>query len=838
MFNLLSRFAVRFNYLIIILWLGAAAGLFLTAPSLSNVGITDESQFLPQNTESAVASRLLQERFGSQAEAQTSGAFIVVYREGGLSQADLQQASELSDWLTSADAPDVIASVLSIFTNPSLASRLESSDQSTLLVTLEFSVQALAPEAEAAIEQIRSYMHDAYPGLNAYLSGDSALLHDLFQSVQDTIDRTTLVTIILVIILLLLIYRSPVAMLIPLATIGVSYLVAQSILGYLAQAGLPISTLAQAYLVVIVFGVGTDYCLFIVSRSREELSRRLHREASMESLRRIGPVIFASAITVIAAFMSLGISQFGMNRTMGFGLAIGVFITLLASLSLTPALISIFGRFLFWPTKIIKAPSRDRIWHRIGQWVTGHPWLFLVSILVLLLMPYITIPQVNLTNDIVTQLPSNAKSVAGFDIFKKKFPAGEFDPLYLMLEMPTGEEAGPATQEQVNQVASSLSSIDGVEMVDYYDAPAAQLETLASQAGSLAETIANGSLPADAGDLVNAISQLIGGLPFQYPAIMQSQHFSGAAAELQQLGDILQQLASASQSQLPGLLSQLSQGLNALSGELAGLVQEFRLETSGPFVDSLYASYFSRDRSIARINVILSGDPYANSALKTVSSLKSEASMATASLGEGWQSYLGGEPASRQDILDINNSDFQKVTVLATAGIFIVIVFLLRSLIAPLYMVLTVLLNYGTTIGITTWVFIDVMGRTGIIYLIPLFVFIILVALGADYNIFLVSRIREETQRFKPLQAVASALSNTGGVITACGIILAGTFATLVTSDLQVVFQIGLAIAIGIIVDTFVVRALLVPAIATLAGRFSWWPSRLTKQVKDREKGT
>ena len=218
MFNFLSRFAVRFNYLIIIIWLAAAAGLFLTAPSLSEVGITNENQFLPQNTESSVASRLLQQKFGSEAEAQTGAAFIVVYREGGLSQADLQQASSLNEWLTSPAAPDVVSGVLSIFSNPSLASRLESADQSTLLITIDFSVQALDPQAEAAIEQIRSYMHDTYPRLNAYLSGDGALLHDLFQSVQDTIDRTTLVTIILVIVLLLLIYRSPVAMLIPLAT--------------------------------------------------------------------------------------------------------------------------------------------------------------------------------------------------------------------------------------------------------------------------------------------------------------------------------------------------------------------------------------------------------------------------------------------------------------------------------------------------------------------------------------------------------------------------------------------------------------------------------------------
>jgi RND superfamily putative drug exporter len=168
---------------------------------------------------------------------------------------------------------------------------------------------------------------------------------------------------------------------------------------------------------------------------------------------------------------------------------------------------------------------------------------------------------------------------------------------------------------------------------------------------------------------------------------------------------------------------------------------------------------------------------------------------------------------------------------LAILGILIVIIILLRSILAPLYMVATVLLNYGTTLGLTTWVFLDLMKQGALIYMIPLFIFVILVALGADYNIFLVSRIREEAHKRPIKEAVSHAVANTGGVITACGIILAGTFATLITAPLQVVLQIGVAIASGVLIDTFVVRALLVPSLATLAGRWSWWPSSLFKKL-------
>jgi RND superfamily putative drug exporter len=182
-----------------------------------------------------------------------------------------------------------------------------------------------------------------------------------------------------------------------------------------------------------------------------------------------------------------------------------------------------------------------------------------------------------------------------------------------------------------------------------------------------------------------------------------------------------------------------------------------------------------------------------------------------------------------------NDADFGIVVGAAIAGILIVIIVLLRSLIAPLYMVGTVLLNYGATLGIVSWIFTSLMKQSGMIYMLPIFIFIVLVALGADYNIFLVSRIREEAQQRPFKEAITQALANTGGVITSCGIILAGTFATLITSSLQMVMQIGAAIAIGIIIDTFVVRALLVPSIAALLGRWNWWPFRLQQHPPGNE---
>jgi RND superfamily putative drug exporter len=226
--------------------------------------------------------------------------------------------------------------------------------------------------------------------------------------------------------------------------------------------------------------------------------------------------------------------------------------------------------------------------------------------------------------------------------------------------------------------------------------------------------------------------------------------------------------------------------------------------------------------------MVLASSPYAPETVDMIISLREavDQSIVSSSL-KGSAYYVGGESAVRADIMITNDSDFGIVVGAAIAGILIVIIILLRSLVAPLYMVATVLLNYGATLGITAWIFTGIMKQSGMIYMLPIFIFIVLVALGADYNIFLVSRIREEAHQQPLKEAVSHALTNTGGVITSCGIILAGTFATLMASPLQMVMQIGAAITIGVIIDTFVVRALLVPSIAALTGRWNWWPSRL-----------
>ncbi len=443
----------------------------------------------------------------------------------------------------------------------------------------------------------------------------------------------------------------------------------------------------------------------------------------------------------------------------------------------------------------------------------------------MLLIPYVAFSHFTKTNDIISQMPDSTPSVQGYKLMEEHFPAGELSPVFLLIESPGGNITGPDSRPSITAIAQSLQNVPGVSRVDYYSAPSSQLSALAAQVRGTGDAMGQGTSNVS---VLHTVGNTLQGLVLQYPGIVQSQNFQQIQTSLGEASTLSGQISTADPASLPALLTQLQTAMYNIADSLVALVGEFNLTDSSPFTASLLNTYFSTDGTMARINIALASSPYASETVDTIISLREAADRGIGSSSlKGGAYYVGGESAIRADIMITNDADFGMVFGAAIAGILVVIIILLRSLVAPLYMVATVLLNYGATLGITTWIFTSILKQSGMIYMLPIFIFIVLVALGADYNIFLVSRIKEEAHQRPLKEAITHALANTGGVITSCGIILAGTFATLVASSLQMVMQIGTAIAIGIIIDTFVVRALLVPSIAVLIGRWNWWPFHL-----------
>ena len=228
---------------------------------------------------------------------------------------------------------------------------------------------------------------------------------------------------------------------------------------------------------------------------------------------------------------------------------------------------------------------------------------------------------------------------------------------------------------------------------------------------------------------------------------------------------------------------------------------------------------------------LTAGTPGSTAAINAVPDIRNQ--VAAVAQEAGADAYgLAGEAPALYDVSHISDSDVTKIVPIAILAIGLVLALVLRSLIAPLYLILSVVLSYLASLGLSVLVFMKVGGQTGIVFLLPFLMFIFLLALGEDYNILVMTRIREEAKKDTLRRAVVRAVGATGPTVTSAGLVLAGTFVVLAVvggsgqgnSEIRV---IGFGLAVGILIDTFVVRTVLVPSTVELLGRWNWWPSRM-----------
>ncbi len=245
------------------------------------------------------------------------------------------------------------------------------------------------------------------------------------------------------------------------------------------------------------------------------------------------------------------------------------------------------------------------------------------------------------------------------------------------------------------------------------------------------------------------------------------------------------------------------------------------------------ARFVSSDGGVGRIDIVLSTNPYSDTALDLVPELRTLAREAATGVGLTSDAVLiGGETAESYDTREANDRDSLIVLPLILLAIGVILALLLRSLIAPLYLIATIAFTYFATLGLSVAVFTFLLGHQGVGQSVPFYLFVFLNALSVDYNIYLMSRIREEARRAPLAEATQHALARTGGVITSAGLILAGTFSALMSLPLQDLLQLGFAVAIGVLMDTFITRTLIVPALISQFGRWNWWPSRIEPSVR------
>ncbi len=774
----------RGKFFVLSFWLVLAIGLKLSTPNLAKLYDNTANQRIPADADSQQAQNLLRQKFP---QSNGTPAIIVFHDSGTLSVPDRILIHQFTDWLIAEQKTLAVGTLVSASTVPQATHQLISPDGTTM-TTIVLLTGATADSAFLQhVQHIRQYILNltAHTTLQANVTGPAGIITDL-TNVFSSVDLTVLLTTIgLVFLLLIVLYRSPLLALLPLLAVGIANMVIQSLLSLSATAGLSIAQMSASIATVLLFGAGTDYSIFIAARFREELEQTEDTHLAMQrTMRAVGEAIASSAGTVILAMCTLLFAAQGLYTSLGPALAITIAVMLLAGLTLVPALMLWPGRIVYWPFMPRYHPSRNAqissrttrrgFWNRLGEWTVRHKVLAVVGSTLLLIILALGNIGSQPSFNTLKAFRIASDSSRGYALLQQSFPAGTLAPTTLLIQLHGAQADAYQHLVQLDALTVVLQQVDGISSVQGPTRPDGSTPTLAPA-----------TLQANIASLPEAIRR----------SIRTGQSFRTCNG---------------------AICPKLSPQLSATIGAYAASTQDI-----------------SSDNSTIQFSLVFNADPYSLAVIERIPTLRAQIQRALEKNGLGAGAatsatfHLAGQTSLQADTLAYNQHDIFLIVPAVLVLVFLVLALLLRSIIAPLYLLGAVTLNFLAAIGICGFFFQRVQGQDGFYYAVPLYTFIFLVALGADYTIFLMSRIREEVQQQGLAAGVPLAVARTGGVITSAGLILAGTFLVLTTLPLTLLYQLGICVAVGILLDTFLVRGLLIPGLVVLLDRWNWWPSRI-----------
>ncbi|MFZ4064283.1 MAG: MMPL family transporter [Candidatus Nanopelagicaceae bacterium] len=589
-------------------------------------------------------------------------------------------------------------------------------DGKAILASFPISVQVATellpnekdPALPGIVESIRYYAND-YAKANGFVThttGFAGILADLFGAFGSIDSALLLTTGGVVAIILIIVYRSPFLWILPLMSAGLALTLSGGVIYILAKNNvITLDGQSQGILSVLVLGAATDYALLLIARYREELHLHESRYDAMKvAWRGVVEPIVASGSTVTIGLLVLLLSELNNNRGLGPIGAIGIVCSMITILTLLPALLVIFGRWIFWP-KVARFGGADEkltgAWAKVAAATARHPrkyWIVASSILIILAGLSSTLNATGLST--IDSFTNRTDSVVGQEELLKHFPGGQGQPTQIVLK-----------QELATAAIAQLKQNEGVD----------------------------------------SVSPMVDGF------VVQGQP-------------------------LPPI--------KVVDGNVL-------------------------------LNVILKYAPDSKEAIAMIPGLRTDIEKLDPTI------LVGGSTSVSYDINQASKRDRNLIIPIVLFIIAIILGLLLRSIYAAVLLLATVVISFFATLGACAVIFNHIFHFKGADPSFPLFAFIFLVALGIDYNIFLMTRVREETQKMGTRAGMTKALTVTGGVITSAGIVLAATFAVLGILPLVFLAELGFAVGFGVLLDTMLVRSILVPALVHEIGPKVWWPSKL-----------
>ncbi|HIW35071.1 MAG TPA: MMPL family transporter [Candidatus Paenibacillus intestinavium] len=679
----------RGMWITIIVWLVLMVGLS-AGPQLGDYKVTN-FQSLPDDAASMIASEKLEEYFPND---QGTPGILVFHNEN--ENINIESVKKILQSIIDEkiEGIDTIVDIAAL-PEPALAA-FSSEDQSTLIVPMNL-VPGLGNSDYAEINDqafaIGNEVAESLGDTKFYITGPAGIAGDTVKLFEQADFKLLLITIIIILILLIVIYRSPLLAFIPLLATVIVYQVANQTLAIMGAGGLEINNSTTSIMSILLFAAVIDYSLFVFSRFREELNHYDSKyEAMKHAMRATGEPVFFAGGTVLAAMLVLFFADFRDYQNFAPVFGVAVFIIMLASVTLVPALFTLFGRKAFWP-KVPKYGQHKQlkhgIWGPIAKFVVTKPFITGGTVFIIMIVTALNMFNLKFEFDMVKSFPEELPSRVGYEIVETKFDKGELAPTSILLE-----SSKPLTDDEIANVNKAFSE--------------------------------------------------------------QEQ------------------------------------------------------------VASVRLSATNDDKTVLKYSLAFAINPYSVEAIDLMDKMRNQSDALLANVGITGELHYAGTTAKLVDERDINSSDIYKIVILETLLILILLLVLTRSWKMPIYMMATILLSYLSALGLGIFLVDVLFGYEALSTRVPVYAFVFLVALGIDYNIILVSRFIEERKKSTVKQALEIAIRNTGGVISSAGIILAATFAALTTMPIADLFVFGFIVSIGIIIDTFLVRGMLLPSLILL----------------------
>lgn len=676
----------RGMWITIVVWLVVMIGLS-AGPKLNDYKVTN-FQSLPEEAQSIIANDKLEQYFPND---QGTPGILVFHNENG--EVNLAGATDIVNAIISANVEGVDEIVDISKLPPQVTEAFISEDKSTMIVPMTLDPAADSRQIGDTIDQVAEIGNGVAEGLTDTLfriTGPAGIVGDTLKLFEQADFVLLVVTIGIILLLLIVIYRSPLLALIPLLATAIVYQVANQVIGIMGAGGLEINNSTTSIMSILLFAAVIDYSLFVFSRFREELNHYDSKyEAMKQAMRATGIPVFLAGGTIFAAMLVLFFANFRDYQNFAPIFGTTMLIIMIASITLVPALFTLFGRKAFWP-KVPKFGKSDEVkhtfWGPVAKFVVNKPGISGGVVAIIMVVTALNVFNLSYEFDTVKSFPKDLPSREGYEIVEAQYEKGELAPTSVLIE---SEDA--LTEEQIEVLRTRFLQEEDVASV--------------------------------------------------------------------QLTNV------------------------------------------------------SEDSKALKYSLTLDFNPYSVEALDLIKELRNNSDALLADANVSGEIHYGGVTPKLVDERDVNNRDIWVIALLETLLILVLLFVLTKSFRMSAYMMATILISFLSALGLGIFLIDVFFGYDAVSTRVPVYAFIFLVALGIDYNIILVSRFLEERKSRKVKESLEIAIRNTGGVISSAGLILAATFAALMTMPIADLFVFGFIVAIGILMDTFLVRGMLLPAI-------------------------